>query len=91
MWGQAWPAGVTGLFVTGMVSSAVVGYLTVKYFIRYLADHALDVFARIVWFWRWLSSSCLSGGDTICRGVDSTGCGRAPEERTWCIGFDAAS
>ena len=45
LWEQAWPAGVTGLFVTGMVSSAVVGYLTVKYFIRYLADHALDVFA----------------------------------------------
>ena len=43
--GQSWPPGVTGLFVVGMVSSAIVGYLTVKYFIRYLADHALDVFA----------------------------------------------
>lgn len=33
------------LFVVGMVSSAVVGYLTIKYFLRYLATHRLDVFA----------------------------------------------
>jgi undecaprenyl-diphosphatase len=33
------------LFTVGMVSSAVVGYLTVKYFIRFLATHRLDVFA----------------------------------------------
>jgi undecaprenyl-diphosphatase len=33
------------MFAVGMVSSAVVGYLTVKYFIRYLASHRLDVFA----------------------------------------------
>ncbi|HUF47922.1 MAG TPA: undecaprenyl-diphosphate phosphatase [Vicinamibacterales bacterium] len=33
------------LFAVGMASSAVVGYLTVKYFIRFLATHRLDVFA----------------------------------------------
>ena len=37
--------GVAGLpvtlFVVGLVVSAVVGYLTVKYFIRYLAGHSL--------------------------------------------------
>ena len=31
------------LFGVGMVTSAVVGYLTVKYFIRFLAAHRLDV------------------------------------------------
>ena len=42
-------AGVAGLpvtlFVVGLVVSAVVGYLTVKYFIRYLAGHTLYGFA----------------------------------------------
>ena len=33
------------LFVIGVVSSAVVGYLTIKYFLRYLGQHRLDVFA----------------------------------------------
>jgi len=33
------------LFLVGMLVSAVVGYLTVKYFIRYLAGHTLHVFA----------------------------------------------
>lgn len=33
------------LFFTGVVSSAIVGYIAVKYFIRYLANHSLDVFA----------------------------------------------
>lgn len=33
------------LFGIGMVVSCVVGYLTVKYFIRYLANHSLDGFA----------------------------------------------
>ena len=33
------------LFLVGMVVSAVVGYVTVKYFIRYLAGHTLHVFA----------------------------------------------
>jgi len=33
------------LFVVGIVTSAVVGYLAVKYLIQYLATHSLDVFA----------------------------------------------
>lgn len=33
------------LFVVGMVTSGVVGYLTIKYFIRYLVHHRLHVFA----------------------------------------------
>jgi undecaprenyl-diphosphatase len=33
------------LFVIGMVTSGVVGYLTITYFIRYLVHHRLDVFA----------------------------------------------
>jgi undecaprenyl-diphosphatase len=41
--------GVAGLpvtlFLVGLVVSGVVGYLTVKYFIRYLAGHSLHVFA----------------------------------------------
>lgn len=37
--------GVPALFVVGIVSSAVVGYLAVKYFIQYLSRHSLDVFA----------------------------------------------
>jgi undecaprenyl-diphosphatase len=38
-------AGVVGLFVVGMVTSGAVGYVTVKYFIRFLATNRLDVFA----------------------------------------------
>lgn len=37
--------GDTAIFVTGFVSSAVVGYLTVKYFLRFLTRHRLDGFA----------------------------------------------
>jgi undecaprenyl-diphosphatase len=37
--------GVPELFLVGVVVSGLVGYLTVKYFIRYLAGHSLDVFA----------------------------------------------
>jgi undecaprenyl-diphosphatase len=33
------------LFAIGIVTSAVVGYAAVKFFIRYLASHSLDVFA----------------------------------------------
>jgi undecaprenyl-diphosphatase len=33
------------LFLVGLVVSGVVGYLTVKYFIRYLAGHSLHAFA----------------------------------------------
>jgi undecaprenyl-diphosphatase len=39
-------AGETGwLFLIGVVTSALVGYLAVKYFIRYLGRHTLDGFA----------------------------------------------
>lgn len=34
-----------GIFVAGMLVSAVVGYITVKYFIRYLSRHSLRAFA----------------------------------------------
>jgi undecaprenyl-diphosphatase len=41
--------GMAGISVTlllvGLVTSAIVGYLTVKFFVRYLADHSLAVFA----------------------------------------------
>jgi undecaprenyl-diphosphatase len=41
--------GMAGLPVTllavGLVVSAIVGYITVKYFVRYLASHSLEVFA----------------------------------------------
>ena len=41
--------GTAGLPVTlllvGLVTSAIVGYLTVKFFVRYLANHSLSVFA----------------------------------------------
>jgi undecaprenyl-diphosphatase len=33
------------LLVVGLVTSAIVGYLTVKFFVRYLANHSLAVFA----------------------------------------------
>jgi undecaprenyl-diphosphatase len=32
------------LFIVGIASSAVIGYLAVKYFIRFLSKHSLDVF-----------------------------------------------
>lgn len=50
------------LFVVGIGVSGAVGYLTIKYFLRFLAGHRLDVFAyyRIllaaataVWLWRF--------------------------------------
>jgi undecaprenyl-diphosphatase len=49
------------LFVIGIAVSGVVGYLTIKYFLRFLAGHRLDVFAfyrlalaaaTVVWLWR---------------------------------------
>ncbi len=33
------------ILAVGLVTSAIVGYVTVKYFVRYLANHSLDVFA----------------------------------------------
>jgi undecaprenyl-diphosphatase len=45
------------LFLVGIATSAIVGYLTVRYLLRYLATHRLDLFAYyrlalavIVWF-----------------------------------------
>ena len=49
------------LFAIGVITSAIVGYLAVKYFIRYLASHSLDAFAWyrfalaaavVIWLWR---------------------------------------
>ena len=49
------------MFVVGTLVSAVVGYITIKYFLRFLAGHKLDVFAwyrlalaavTVVWLWR---------------------------------------
>lgn len=37
--------GVGLTFAVGILSSAIVGYLTVKYFLRYLTSHSLAVFA----------------------------------------------
>jgi len=53
--------GMANLFVIGIVTSAIVGFAAVKFFIRYLADHQLDVFgwyrlalsaAVVVWLLR---------------------------------------
>ena len=49
------------LFVVGIVSSAIVGYAAVKYFMRYLGNHSIVVFgwyrlalaaATAIWLWR---------------------------------------
>jgi undecaprenyl-diphosphatase len=49
------------LMAIGIVVSGVVGYITIKYFLRFLAGHRLDVFAyyrwalaaaTFVWLWR---------------------------------------
>jgi len=34
-----------GLFAVGMFTSAVVGFITIKFFLKYLVGHSLDVFA----------------------------------------------
>ena len=39
------PPGALEMMAIGTVVSGVVGYLTVKYFLRFLASHRLDVFA----------------------------------------------
>jgi undecaprenyl-diphosphatase len=39
------PVGSLQLFAVGTIVSAVVGYLTIKYFLRFLAGNKLDVFA----------------------------------------------
>jgi undecaprenyl pyrophosphate phosphatase UppP len=52
---------VATLFVIGIVSSAIVGYVAVKGFVRYLATHSLNPFAGyrlalagsvVIWSWR---------------------------------------
>jgi undecaprenyl-diphosphatase len=43
--GRGLSSGEGVLFAVGMTTSAVVGYFTVKYFLRYLAGHSLAVFA----------------------------------------------
>lgn len=55
------PPNTLQLVVIGVVVSAVVGYLTIKYFLRFLAGHRLDVFAyyRLIlaaWTVIWLFS-----------------------------------
>lgn len=49
------------LFAIGMVTSAVVGYLTIRFFLKYLAGHSLHAFAyyrlalaavTVIWIWR---------------------------------------
>ena len=42
---QGLPPGTLTLFAVGIGTSALVGYLTVKYFIRYLTRYSLEVFA----------------------------------------------
>jgi undecaprenyl-diphosphatase len=37
--------GTVSLFAVGITVSAIVGYFTIKYFLRYLASHSLSVFA----------------------------------------------
>jgi undecaprenyl-diphosphatase len=53
--------GAVQLMVVGLLVSAVVGYLTIKYFLRFLAGHRLDAFAwyrlaltvaAFIWLWR---------------------------------------
>ena len=39
------PSGALALLAVGVVSSAVVGYAAVKYFMRYVSRHSLDPFA----------------------------------------------
>jgi len=59
--GMQLTADMVAILVTGVVVSGVVGYLTIKYFLRFLAVHRLDVFAfyrlllaaaTVVWLWR---------------------------------------
>ena len=39
------PPGAAPLFVVGFLTSGIVGYFTVKYFLRYVSGRALDLFA----------------------------------------------
>jgi undecaprenyl-diphosphatase len=53
--------GEAALIAIGVVTSAIVGYIAIKYLIRYLGEHSLDVFGwyrlalasvAAVWLWR---------------------------------------
>lgn len=44
LWQTGASAHVLELFAVGIASSAVVGYLTIRYFLRFLADHPLSAF-----------------------------------------------
>ena len=37
--------GLGQLFIIGLLTSAIVGYIVIAFFLRYLARHSLDVFA----------------------------------------------
>jgi undecaprenyl-diphosphatase len=43
--GVGFDAAAAGIFLVGAIVAGVVGYLSVKYLIRYLASHSLDLFA----------------------------------------------
>lgn len=45
LWDTPIDPATVGFFVVGVVTAGVVGYLSVKYLIQYLASHSLDVFA----------------------------------------------
>jgi len=42
--GQPMDALTAQVFITGIIVSGIVGYATVKFFLRYLASHSLSVF-----------------------------------------------
>jgi undecaprenyl-diphosphatase len=57
----AFTGDVIAVFLVGVIVSGIVGYLTIKYFLRFLAGHKLDGFAyyrlalaalTVVWLWR---------------------------------------
>jgi undecaprenyl-diphosphatase len=59
--GMALTGDTAVIFAVGTIVSAIVGYLTIKYFLRFLAGNRLDVFAyyrllltaaTVVWLWR---------------------------------------
>ena len=66
LWEAGFDQAPVTLMAAGLVVSAVVGYLTVKYFLRYLASHSLLVFvyyrlalAAVTFAWLALRSSGL--------------------------------
>ena len=52
--GEAVAVGALGVYVVGAATSGVVGYLAIKYFMRYLERHSLDVFA----YYRFALAAC---------------------------------